>query len=195
MLEILSSTAPGTQTFRHPGTFDRTLLTVSYRVDLAEHERRLTADLGAVVDEFLLAALMTLPERDLGLVSRRFERVVRKSAGSALATLVEDPEGGLWGQRRLGIAVEVDWLHIDSVSWARGRDTAHNWVGYGPRVVRTPEELTQFELTEAAHYGIGVEDAYGKRLLEPGTYAPQRWSSARWRFSEMVYRQFRELSD
>lgn len=191
MLEVLQESDA---TYRHEGVFDRSLLTVTYSVNLAEHDARVRAGRREIGDEFLLAALLSVPEDQLGLVSPRFERVLRKADSAHLATILEDPEGGLWAQRRAQPAVDVRSIEIRSTSLKRGCSVAHRWAGYGPRTITTSASASTFELTEASHYGIGLQMPDGECVMMPAAFVPQRWSSARWRFAELVYGQFRDLN-
>ncbi len=190
MLELLKESAA---LYRHEGMFDRSELTVTYSVNWDEHMARLSGGRREVIDEFLLAALLSVPDDRLGQVSPRFEQVLRKTGSAHLATILEDPEGGLWAQRRAHPAVEVLGIEITSTSLRRGCSIAHRWAGYGPRTVQTARPANTFELTEASHYGIGLVMADGKHLLAPATFVSERWTSARWRFAEQVYGQFRDL--
>lgn len=179
--------------YRHEGTFDRSLLTVTYTVNRAEHDARLHAGLREIRSEFLLAALLSVPEDRLGPVSPRFERVLRQADHAHLATVLEDPDGGLWAQRCVQPAVDVRSIEITSTSLRRGCAVAHRWAGYGPRTIKTSASASTFDLTEASHYGIGLQMTDGECVMPPAAYVPQRWSSARWRFAELVYGQFRDL--
>lgn len=192
MLEVLQESDA---TYRHEGVFDRSLLTVTYSVHLDEHNARVRAGRREIRDEFLLAALLSVPEDQLGKVSPRFERVLRKADSAQLATILEDPEGGLWAQRRAQPAVDVRSIEITSTSLKRGCSIAHRWAGYGPRTITTSASASTFELTEASHYGIGLQMPDGECVIMPAAFVPQRWSSARWRFAELIYGQFRDLND
>ncbi|POH66410.1 hypothetical protein C3B59_08270 [Cryobacterium zongtaii] len=187
MLEVLGAARPGVLMFRHTGVFDRARLTVSYVLDPAEHESRLANGMGAETDEYLLAGLLTLPVDDIAPVDARFVKLLSTRKASRAVTIVNDPDGGAWGRRLLGSPVEVIEIEAESM------DAAHRWTGYGPRLARTAGGIETFELTKAAHYGIGIVTPDGQRLLEPSTSRPLRWTSARWRFAELVYAQFREL--
>lgn len=191
MLEVLQESDA---TYRHEGVFDRSLLTVTYSVNLDEHDARVRAGRREIRDEFFLAALLSVPEDQLGKVSPRFERVLRKADSAHLATILEDPEGGLWAQRRAQPAVDVRSIEITSTSLKRGCSVAHRWAGYGPRTIMTSASASTFELTEASHYGIGLQTPDGEYVIMPAAFVPQRWSSARWRFAELVYGQFRDLN-
>ncbi|MFB7844000.1 hypothetical protein [Microbacterium sp. NPDC056052] len=190
MLEVVQESGA---LYRHDGVFDRSKLTVTYAVNWAEHESRVKTGQCEIRDEFLLAALLSLPEDRLGPVDTRFERVLLKADGALVASVLADPEGGLWAQRRAQPVVDVVSIEITSSTLGGGCSVAHRWAGYGPRTVRVSRSASSFELTEASHYGIGLVLSSGEHLLSPATYVAQRWSSARWRFSEMVYGQFREL--
>lgn len=179
--------------YRHEGLFDGSQLRVTYTLERGEHEKRAGAGRREIRDEFLLAALLSVPEDELAKVSQRFERALRAAAGLGAATMVDDPDGGLWAQRRATPAVTVQHIDITSDSWEQGRDIAHRWAGYGPRVVHVPTADT-FDLTEAAHYGIGVNVGV-EQVLSPVMYTPKRWTSARWRFAELVYGQYRALTE
>lgn len=192
MHEVLDRST-GPRLFRHRGVVDGVTLTVSYAVDLHEHERRSAMGIGAIVDELLLAGLLSLPVDDLALVDNRFGSSLASDSASGLVALVEDPLGGLWGRRHLRCPIEIVELETDVLTWRRGCALVQGWVGYGPRTVHVDRDLSAFELTEAAHYGIGVVRD-GERLLAPGEYRPHRWSSARWRFAELIYGQFLALS-
>lgn len=193
MLEALGLRGAGNLAFRHTGTFDGACLTVTYIVDIAEHESRRSRGLGAVTDEFLLAGLLSLPIDDMSAIDTRFTRALRSETASEMVTVIRDPEGGFWGRRRLEVPVEVVELETDSAKWRSGRSVAHQWVGYGPRLVHIDEEIEPFELAEASHYGIGLVAHDGVRILEPAPYCPHRLTSARWRLAELVYTQFLEL--
>ena len=192
MLEVLQE---ADAVYRHEGTFDRSMLTVTYAVNQVEHEARIRAGLREIRDEFLLAALLSAPEDQLGPVSRRFERVLKSAENSHLAAILEDPEGGLWAQRRAQPAVDVRSIEITSTSLKRGCSVAHRWAGYGPRTITTSASVSTLDLTEASHYGIGLQMPDGECVMLPAAYVPQRWSSARWRFAELIYGQFRDLTD
>lgn len=191
MLEVLQEA----DAYRHEGVFDRSMLTVTYSLNQAEHYARLRAGVREIRDEFLLAALLSAPEDRLGPVPSRFERVLRMANSAHLATVIEDPDGDLWAQRRMQPAVDVRSIEITSTNLKHGCTVAHRWAGYGPRTVTTSASATTFELIEASHYGIGLQMADGECVLAPAAYVPQRWSSSRWRFAELVYGQFRELTD
>jgi hypothetical protein len=183
----------GRNVFRHVGAIDGVTVTLSYALDAAEHDRRQVAGVGALTDEFLLAALVSLPSDDLARVDERFTRVLASPGASQVAWISEDPEEGLWGRRLVNCPVEIIQLETELTTWRRGCELVQPWVGYGPRIVHATDELDPFELSEAAHYGIGVVHPDGHRLLDPGDYRPQRWGSARWRFAELVYEQFLAL--
>lgn len=193
MLEVLNTPRASSAVFRHQGVFDKTELTVTYAVDWVEHEARIACDIGGILDEFLLAALLHTPDDCLGRVHPRFEQALLHPTVAPLATVVEDPEGGFWAQRRVHPAVDVVGIEISSPTLKQGCFVAHRWAGYGPRTVHTSATASPFELTEAAHYGIGLVTDEGQQLLPPATFVAERWSSARWRFAELVYAQFREL--
>lgn len=193
MLEVVSTTGTARDMFRHMGVFDNAELTVTYAVDRAEHEARVQAGVAAFTDEFLLAALLSVPDDRLGPVESRFDRVLRRSASARAATVLDDPEGGTWAQRRIRSAVDILGIEISSQSLRRGCSVAHRWAGYGPRTVHSPVLANTMDLTEASHYGIGFVVGNGEHVLPPAPFVPHRWSSARWRFAELVYGQFREL--
>ncbi|WP_068482634.1 hypothetical protein [Pseudoclavibacter helvolus] len=192
MLEVLQE---ADAIYRHEGMFDRSQLTVTYSVNRIEHEARVRSGLREIRDEFLLAALLDAPEDRLDPVSQRFERVLRKADSAHLVTILEDPEGGLWAQRRVQPAVEVRSIEITSASVKHGCTVAHRWAGYAPLTITTSASVSTFELTKVSHFGIGLQMADGDCVMRPATFAPQRWSSARWRFAELVYGQFRDLND
>lgn len=193
-LSLASAVRSGTRIFRHSGMFNGCPLTVTYLVDEREHKRRSDERVGAVTDERTLAALLSLPDDDLAPVPSRFVRALPEDHTSPLAALIKDPHGSLWGQRKLGVPVEVVEIEARAKDWARGCALAHRWVGYAPRSVRIacplPVDPTML-LTEAAHYGLGViAGDQDTRVLEPSAYKPRRWTASRWRFAELVYEQF-----
>lgn len=190
MLETLGLEVPGAHAFRHVGSFDGAEVSVSYLVDSAEHTDRQSRAIGAVTDEQLLAGLLSLRPTELIRVERRFARALRESDA---ATVVTDPEGGLWGQRRLCPPVQVLEIEIEAKSWRAGCAVAHEWAGYAPRVVRVRQPAEPIELAEASHFGIGLVEPNGLQLVAPAPYCPRRWSSSRWRLAELVYEQFLEL--
>src|SRR4051794_3052615 len=154
--------------------FDRSELTVTYAVNWAEHMARTSGGRREIPDEFMLAALLSVPDNRLGQVAPRFEGVLRKAESAHLATILEDPEGGLWAHRRAQPAVEVLSIEITSTSLKRGCSVAHRWAGYGPRTVHTARSASDFELTEASHYGIGLVMTDGEHLLAPATFVSER---------------------
>lgn len=196
-LSVRSRRADHGLVYRHTGWIDGSQLTVTYRVDAVEHERRRAQRCGAVTDEFALAAVLTLPEEDLAPIPDRFVPVFAPEHASGLAAVVGDPDGGFWGQRLLSPVVEVLEIETVAESWGRGCAVAHEWVGYGPRVVAVEDSelsMSPTLLMEASHYGIGVVAGAGQeRVLEPAPFRPRRWTSARWRFAEIVYEQFLQL--
>lgn len=187
MLELLQV---ANSVYRHEGKFDGSSLTVTYAVNRVEHEARMRSGRREIADEFLLAALLSVPDERLGSVSRRFERVFRKPDNACFASVVEDPEGGLWAQRRAQPVVDVLGIEIRTTSLKRGYSIAHRWAGYGPRTVQISAVANVFELTEASHYGIGLRTIDGECLMAPAAFVSERWSSARWRFAELVYGQY-----
>jgi hypothetical protein len=174
--------------------FDGCPLTVTYLLDEHEHRTRLETEAGAVVDERTLAALLALPFDDLAPVPTRFLSALTDDRASAWVALIREPHGSTWGQRKLGVPVEVVEIEARAKDWSRGCALAHRWVGYAPRTVRVARPIAGDQtllLTEAAHYGLGViAGDQDTRLLEPSPYEPRRWTSARWRFAELVYEQF-----
>lgn len=195
MLEVLSTPHASGTVFRHLGVFDRAELTVTYAVDWLEHESRLSEGIGALSDELLLAALLHIPDDCLGKVDPRFEKILQKPGAASLALVLSDPDGGLWAQRRVRPTVHVMGIEIAASSLRHGCSAAQRWAGYGPRTVLASANASTFELTEAAHYGIGFVTSDGQHLLSPATFVPERWTSARWRLAELVYAQFREMVD
>jgi len=193
MLEALEVPGASRQAYRHMGVFDGAELTVTYAVDLVEHEARACSGIGAFTNEFLLAALLTLPADQLAPVDPRFERVIRKPESAAAVTVISDPDGGLWAQRRIGTVIDILGIEISSSTLQRGCTAAHRWAGYGPRTVHSVSAANTVALTEASHYGIGFVNADGQNLLNPATFVAERWSSARWWFAELVYGQHCEL--
>jgi hypothetical protein len=195
-LSLAGITRADAPVYRHTGLFDGTELTVVYLLSEPEHHMRLRTNTGGVENERLLAALLSLPTTALAPLERRFEKVFEDPATSNFATILEDPDGRRWGQRRLGVPIEVLRIEARAKNWTRASAVAHEWVGYAARVVHLDEVPTKLEsvlLMEAAFYGIGVTVG-GEKLLEPCAYRPQRWTSARWRFAEQIYSQFRTLS-
>lgn len=193
-----SSRDDQTVTYRHTGTFDGALLTVSYKVSDGEHATRQGLELGAVENERTLAALIELPSESLGLIDSRFHSVFADPASSNLAVVVEDPDGQRWGQRRLSVPVEILEIETQGRRWSHAAPLAHRWVGYAPRtvcLVDLEDGDAESILTEASFYGIGVACAAdGSRLLAPSEFVSRRWTSARWWFAERVYAQYLALT-
>jgi len=194
---VAAELLPGTIAYRHEGVFDRCRIAVTYAVDLSVHRARRDAGLGAVRNERLLAALMSLPADALGVVGEQFHDVFDEPSTAGYAVVVEAPDGRRWGQRRLEPAVRVLEIETQASSWRRGRALADVWAGYGARTVAItgPFREPELSLLEASYFGIGVKDARaGQLLLAPKPYRPRRWTSARWRFAELVYGQFLEVA-
>jgi len=184
--------ALGSKIHRQEVTVDRARLTVTFGLEAAEHASRVSRGAPAVTDEALLSALMNVPADRLGPVDARQAKVLRTRCDSGVANIVEDPDGGLWAQRRIGPPIQVLSIELAASSLKRGCAAAQRWVGYGPRIVRGGRTPSAFDLTEASHYGVGYITDDGDRLLAPDPYCSRVWSSARWRFAEVVYGQFRE---
>jgi hypothetical protein len=192
-LGFKAASVPAKTVFSHSADFAGQRLSVVYLVDEAEHARRVSFNIGAITDERSLAAALSLPEDDLAPLETRFDVLLSGPSGMTLADVVDDPAGGRWGRRSLRPVVEPLEIVTATSDWSQGCAVAHDWVGYGPRVVRLDAEAADlpFVLTQASHYGIGVvrsED--GDRVLEPAPFRPGRWSSARWWFAEVIYDQF-----
>ena len=196
-LSFRHSVPPHQQVFSHSGVFDGAALTVVYGLDVDEHRRRVRSGVAAVPSEYLLAAAMTLPDGDLAPVLPRFAATLTGREGHTVAAVIADPVGEVWGRRILRPVVDVLEITAEADSWTRGCAVAHDWVGYGPRVVRVAEQAAadwSVLMTEASHYGIGiVRGMEDDRILEPAPFRPRRWTAARWRFSELVYEQFLHL--
>lgn len=193
MLETVNNPCASAMTYRHRGDFDRAELTVTYAVNWAQHEARIDAGIRAITDEFVLAALLSVPGDRVGVVDARFDKALRKSSGASLVTIISDPDGGIWAQRHVRPVVDVIGIDIQAPSLRRGCTVAQRWAGYGPRTVHASADASTFELTEAAHYGIGFVRDERVQLLRAETFVSKRWSSARWRFSELIYAQFLDL--
>lgn len=190
MLETIETPSASSTIFRHRGVFDRAELKVTYSVDWSEHKSRLTTGICAIADEFILAALLSIPEGRIGKVNSRFEKVLQETSTSSIATVITDPDGGMWAQRHVRPTVDVVNIEIEAPSLRLGCSAAQRWAGYGPRTVHTSAKASTYELTEAAHYGVGFVTHEGEHLLAPETFVSKRWSSARWRFAELTYAQF-----
>ena len=174
--------------YRHTGVFDGAELTVLYAVDDREHCRRESRGIGAITDEAVLAALVNVPTSKLVRVSRRFWTAFDRPHGQDLAVVISDPDGVLWAQRKLSTPVAVIHIEIGSADLESGITSAHRWVGYGPRTVRVGRSPNDESLSKARQYGIGVlTNGSDRPVLEPAQFDSRRWTSARWRFSELVY--------
>jgi hypothetical protein len=193
-----SSRNDQTTIYRHTGIFDGAELTVLYTLHNDEHAARVDSGLGAVEDERTLAALIELPSDSLGLLDPQFTSVFADPTSSEFAVVVKDPDGQLWGQRRLSVPVDILEIEARARGWKHAAPLAHRWVGYAPRtvcLVDVQESDAQTVLTEASFYGIGVACATdGSRLLAPADFISLRWTSARWWFAERVYAQFLTLT-
>lgn len=194
-MSLRGAAQDGASIFCHTGVFDGCPLTVTYSVNLHEHKVRLRDGVGAVSQERILAALLSLSPTSLTPVPERFAWDLATGTTDNLAVIVEDPEGGMWGQRKLGVAVDVIGIEARANDWRKGSALAHRWVGYAARTVRLVRPIREDQtllLTEAAHFGLGVVDgSRATKLLDPGPYEPRRWTPARWRFAELIYGQFR----
>jgi hypothetical protein len=170
---------PSTGTYQHTGVFEAHVLRVRYRLDHAEHVRRVRLRLGAVTDERTLAALLAVPDVELGRIPRRFGATLKRAESAQLAVLLEDPEGGQWGQRTLRVPLEVMDIEVSAPEWSLGSAIAHQWAGYASRLVRLQRDTCDdLALTEASYWGIGIATAISEEPL------------VRWRFAEQVYEQF-----
>lgn len=188
---------PGAVAYRHSGVIDRCKIAVTYTLDLEVHGVRTSAGIGAVADERLLAALMTLSSSTLTAVDERFRDVFDDSSAAQCAVIVEAPDGRLWAQRRLEPAVTILDIEAEATSWRDGLGAVDKWAGHGARTVALTRSIRNLDvsLLEASFFGIGVRDSNRDRvLLAPAPYRSRRWTSARWRFAELVYGQFLEVS-
>lgn len=183
--------------FRHRAVFDRREVSVTYRLDGSLHAWRRETELGSVTTSRTLAALLSLPLEGLGQVDPLLADVFDDSATSAMAIILDDPDGARWGRRMLKAPLTVVEIEVQATRWSRGRDAAHCWAGFGPRVVRVDGTLPRdetFVFAEASHYGIGIKAGSGELLLEPAKYSSSYWSLARWGFAETLYGQFLALT-
>lgn len=181
---------------RHRAVVDRREFSVTYRIDEREHARRKSLGLRAVTGSRTLAALLSLPEDGLGQPEALLADTFDDPTTSAMASIIEDPDGVRWGSRLLAAPLEVVEIEVSARSWARGREHVHPLAGIAPRVVRLEGRLPRdasFTLTEASHYGIGIVNAEHELVIAPGDYASRRWSVGRWQFAEIVYGQFLDL--
>jgi len=192
-------THSSSRAFQHTARFGGTALTVTYTLNREEHGRRQLAEVGAVMDERTLAALLCLPTGDLGQVPARLTRLVDKAEAAGFAVVFQDPDGQHWAQRRLAAPVTVLEISMHARNWDGGSSVLHDWVGYAARVLHLDELATEEKtavLSEAAFYGIGIAaGADANTVLPPDNYKPRRWTSARWRFAELVYAQYLELAE
>lgn len=196
-MSVSARLAPGAVAYRHSGTIDRCTISVTYTLDPEVHRSRTSAGVGAVIDERLLAALIDLPSGELAVVEPRFCGVFDEPATARYATIIQAPDGQLWGQRRLEPAVRILDIEVEASTWQRGLRAVDAWAGYGPRTVALTRAIADLDvaLLEASYFGIGVrESSAGRVVLEPAPYRSRRWTSARWRFAELVYGQFLEAS-
>ena len=199
-MEPVELARPITEThdlFRHRAVFDHREVSVTYRLDGAVHAWRRESGLESVTTSRTLAALLSLPLNGLGPVDPLLADVFVDPATSAMAVIVDDPDGARWGRRLLRAPLTVMEIELPATRWSRGRDAAHCWAGFGPRVVRVDGTLPRdetFVFAEASHYGIGIKAASGELLLEPGEYMSSYWSLARWAFAETLYGQFLALN-
>ncbi|MDN4641851.1 hypothetical protein QCD70_16500 [Agreia sp. PsM10] len=183
--------------FRHRAVFDSREVSVTYRLDSAEHAWRQQIGLGAVTTSRTLAALLSLPGEDLGQADPLLADAFDNPGTAAMAIILDDPDGTRWGRRMLRAPLTVVEIEVPATRWSRGRDAAHDWAGFGPRVVRVDGALPRdetFVFAEASHYGIGIRAGDGKLLLEPGEYTSTYWSLARWGLAETLYGQFLNLT-
>jgi hypothetical protein len=183
--------------FRHRAVFDRREVSVTYRINGAVHAWRKEAGLGAVTTSRTLAALLSLPGEGLGQVDPLLADVFDDSDTTAMAIILDDPDGTRWGRRILKAPLTVVEIEVPATRWSHGRDAAHGWAGFGPRVVRVDGALPRdekFVFAEASHYGIGIKAGSGKLLLEPSEYTSSYWSLARWGLAETLYGQFLALT-
>jgi len=189
----------GATLYRHTGRFDRSWLTVTYALNEDEHSSRQTQGLGAVTNERLLAALLAAPHDDLAPVPALFDDAFGAPNAHTMAVVIEDVDGTRWAQRTLQAPLEIIEIEARARDWESGSAVVHDWAGYGARSVRVEhlcETGAPWVLIQAAHYGIGLIDGCCEhQLLAPGEYRSERWTSARWRFAEMVYRQFLTASE
>jgi len=187
--------APGL--LRHRAVVDRREFSVTYRVSEKEHQRRQSLGTGAVTSSRTLAALLALPQFTLGEVTPLLADVFDKPTTNSMALIIDDPDQVRWGMRLLAAPLEIVEIEVSARSWARGRETVHPLVGLGPRVVRLEGRLPRnrgFALTEASHYGIGIVSSDSELVLAPGNGASVDWNVGRWRFTEIVYSQFLDLT-
>lgn len=153
-----------------------------------EHNRRLTAGIGALPNEALLHALFQMPE-DRFCDWSSFDHHARRELFGAAAGIVEQTACGV---RRLATYpvnnLAVVLAGANSGSLLR---TAGDFAAFSQRWICCPADGNPETELEASLYRVGVirvdEDGHATETCDPPPFVPARFTPTLWWFHELAY--------
>ena len=161
---------------------------VRVRVDLHEHERRDAGGLGAVTNQRLLDALMSLP-MGLGVSVDAVDEDSRQVVRRAPAGVVDEVDGEFVRLARRPVVIES--VLATARSWRAAQASISCFAAHCERTVRLPlVEVDPLLRVEAEHLGVGIESIDGELLVEPRPFVARRFTSYGWWFTEVLYEQW-----
>lgn len=173
------------------------LVCLSVRLNSQEHERREAKKIHAPRNEYLLSVLLALPLGELSPVKTSHRSALPALLNQRLLSIVEDPDGDLWGQSEIASPLEIHGIEVSAKSPKRALSIAHQWAGFGQRTItsRANPDSHALLLSEASMYGIGARvESSGEWLLQPAPYSPKNWTIARWKLAEKLYAELQTAS-
>jgi hypothetical protein len=157
-------------------------------INIAEHRRRETAGMGAVINPALLDRLMDLP---IGIPVT--DLVVWAEMADQPRGVVERHEDGARVTRRLEAPLTITDVVADGVSGKelRAVQDASLFAGFTRRwIAATPSRIPDAVMLEAKLCGVGIVDRRLRQLLaaeEPQDLTRDGWS---WLLEEKTYRRW-----
>jgi hypothetical protein len=157
-------------------------------INVAEHRRRETAALGAVINPALLDRLMDLPT---GIPVT--DPVVWAEMADQPRGVAERDEDGACVTRRLEPPLTITDVVVDAITGKelRAVQDASLFAGVTRRwIAATPSRMPDAAMLEAKLCGVGIVDRHGRQLLaaeKPYGLTRDGWS---WLLEEKVYRRW-----
>ena len=157
-------------------------------INLAEHQRREAAGLGAVTDPALLDRLMDVP-----VATPVFDPVIWAEMADQLPGTIERGEDGATVTRRLESPLTIEDVVIGA---AAGRELgavqdASLFAGFARRwVAATRSRIPDATLLEAKLVGVGVLDRCGRVLLPAEKAVSLTMDGWSWLLQEKAYRRW-----
>jgi len=157
-------------------------------INIAEHRRRETAAMGAVINPALLDRLMDLP---IGIPVT--DLVIWAEMADQPCGIVERREDGVRITRRLESPLTITDVVVDATMGKElcGVRDASLFAGFTRRwIAATPSRIPDAVMLEAKLCGVGIVDQHGRQLLsaeKPEDLTRDGWS---WLLEEKTYRRW-----